>query len=76
MMNHYKAFPFRAPLDRGVERSERARLRMLWQTTSQGLRCRWVDGEMPADPTYRRVPVNAHERNERRRLALLGRVAA
>ena len=35
------------------ERSEGARLRMLWQTTSQGLRWRWVDGETPADPSYR-----------------------
>ena len=76
MLNHYKASPFRAPLRRGAERSEGARLRMLWQTTSQGYRCCWVDGETPADPTYRRAPVNAHERNRRWRLALVGRVAA
>ncbi|MGH8577059.1 MAG: hypothetical protein ACREXX_14405 [Gammaproteobacteria bacterium] len=62
--------------DSGVERSEGARLRIFWQTTRQGLRCRWVPGETPADTTYRRAAVNAHERNRRWRLALAGRVAA
>ncbi|MGH9893250.1 MAG: hypothetical protein ACREA0_14920 [bacterium] len=47
--------------DSGVERSEGARPRMLWQTTPQGLRCRWVPGETPADPSYRRAAVNAHD---------------
>ncbi|MGH8520842.1 MAG: hypothetical protein ACREU9_05340 [Gammaproteobacteria bacterium] len=62
--------------DSGVERSDGARLRMRWQTTPKGLRCRWVHGETPADPTYRPAAVDAHERNRRWHLALVGRVAA
>ncbi len=62
--------------DLGVNRSDGVRLRMLWQSTRQGLRCRWFYSQTQADPTFRPAAVDAHERNRRWRLAMTGRTAA
>lgn len=61
--------------DVGVDRSDGARLRMLWQSTRQVLRCRWVYSQTQAGPTFRPTAVNAHERNRRWRLAVTERAA-
>lgn len=61
--------------DLDVDRSDGARLRMLWQSTPQGLRCRWVQSQTQADPNFRPAAVDANERNRRWRRAI-GRAAA
>ena len=60
---------------KGMDRSDGAGLRMLWQSTRQGLRCRWVHSQTQAGPTFRPAAVDAHERNRRWRLAMTGRAA-
>lgn len=60
--------------DLGGNRSDGARLRMLWQSTRQGLRCRWVHTQ--TDPAFRPAVVDVHERNRRWCLTMIGRMAA
>lgn len=62
--------------DLGTDRSDGARLRMLWESTRQGPRCRWVYSQTQADPTFRPAALDAHERNWRSRLAMTGRATA
>ncbi len=62
--------------DLGVDRSDGARPRMLWQSTRQGLRCRWVYTQTQADPNFRPAAIDAHERDRRWHLAMIGRSAA
>lgn len=58
--------------DLRVNRSDKARLLMLWESTSQGLRCSWRDHQSKAHLSFGRARVDAHERNNRWRLALSG----
>ena len=62
--------------DSGVDRSDGTRLRMLWQSTRQGLRCRWVHIQTQADPNFRPAAVDPHERHRHWRPAIIGRAAA
>ena len=62
--------------DLSVDRSDGARLRMLWESTPQGLRCRWVHSQTQADPNVRPAALDPHKRHRHWRLAIIGRAAA